>query len=59
MLPKLLRLALYLFATWAVLVLVMGWFKPQWQRELDRAMRIAATVLLLTAIGALGWHLSR
>ncbi|GAA5784542.1 protein MIGRI [Chitiniphilus shinanonensis] len=53
---KSLRLLFYLFVAWSVLAFVIGHFRPQWRRELDRAMRIAASVLLLGGIAALGWH---
>ncbi|WP_255988387.1 protein MIGRI [Chitinolyticbacter albus] len=59
MLPKLLRLALYGLVAWAMIALVRSWFRPQLKAELDRGMRIASGVLLLAAVGALGWHLSR
>ncbi|WP_169307230.1 protein MIGRI [Chitiniphilus eburneus] len=53
---KYLRVLFYLFFLWAAVVFVIGHFRPQMRQELDRVMRIAASVLLLGGLAALGWH---
>ncbi|XZG70603.1 protein MIGRI [Chitinibacteraceae bacterium HSL-7] len=56
MIPRVLRSLLWIFAMSGIIAVALAIFFPRLRAEVDRAVRIAAVVLVISGSAALIWH---